>query len=207
VLNDQTQVSGVVRDAETLAPLAGAEVQSNPATELAITDAEGRYTLTAKLGVRYQVSAAQDGYRAVSLPFTPTLGAPNVLDFALPLVAVCTPAARRCLAGAAEAAVQVCGPRGNLWEDQPCAEGEGCDPRPGRCAVPRSASSSSWTARAASSAPSRWTGSPTPPSAAASAASRTTSAAPPSPWWPPPWRKPASPAGGGRASARIRSAP
>jgi hypothetical protein len=133
VLNDQTQVSGVVRDAETLAPLAGAEVQSNPATELAITDAEGRYTLTAKLGVRYQVSAAQDGYRAVSLPFTPTLGAPNVLDFALPLVAVCTPAARRCLAGAAEAAVQVCGPRGNLWEDQPCAEGEGCDPAGAVC--------------------------------------------------------------------------
>ncbi|MCA9549919.1 MAG: carboxypeptidase regulatory-like domain-containing protein [Myxococcales bacterium] len=133
VLNDKTQVSGVVRDAETGEVLVDAEVQTMPATERVRTDAEGKYTLTAQLGVRYQFSAAHDGYKAVSVPFTPTLGDPNVLDFDLPLVEVCTPAARRCLAGSAEAAVQVCGPRGNLWVDTPCADGEGCDPTTVQC--------------------------------------------------------------------------
>ncbi|CAN0526531.1 unnamed protein product, partial [Laminaria digitata] len=127
-LNDQIVVRGLVLDAETGAAIAGAQVQTMPPTEQVLTDATGAFALTAQLGVRYQVQAAQDGFTLQSQSLTPTVGQDNELEFRLELVRVCTPDTRRCVQGEDSAGVQVCSPRGNLWLDEPCADKQACDP-------------------------------------------------------------------------------
>lgn len=132
-LDTAGEIRGTVTDAETGAPLAGVQVQTAPATERVSTEADGTYVLRAQLGVRYQVSAGLDGYAAASVAYTPQVSGGAPLDFALELVRICTPGARRCVQGDVVAAVQTCGPRGNLWEDAPCDEGQGCDSMQASC--------------------------------------------------------------------------
>ena len=61
-IDDRVTISGVVTDAETSAPLAGASITTEPETIDVTTDADGRYAIT---GVRrnlvLQITAAEFG--------------------------------------------------------------------------------------------------------------------------------------------------
>ncbi len=132
-VNNEVIVSGIVTDAETDAPLARAQVQTMPETTQVFTDAQGRFALPMRLGVRVQVQAALDGFEAQTQTFTPVAGQDNALSFALDLVQICVPGQRRCVLGNEEGGVEVCADRGNLWQPEPCAGNQTCDPADVTC--------------------------------------------------------------------------
>lgn len=121
-------IAGVVLDAETGAPLRGAEVTAVPPAGRARTDDAGLFRLTdgVRFGVTYRVSATAEGFVGQTAEVTPTLQGHAPVELALAVARFCRSEETRCAAGS-EQAVERCGPRGNEWRLEACAEGQICE--------------------------------------------------------------------------------
>jgi hypothetical protein len=128
-LDESTTIEGVVLDAETSAPVAGAEVSSAPITDTVTTGADGRFRLST--GVRfnqiYRVTAREDRYRPQFVDFTPRPGEDGrEAIIRLERLRLCTPGEIRCAAGV-DASTERCNADGTSYEAPvPCAASELC---------------------------------------------------------------------------------
>src|SRR5207302_3657445 len=75
-------ITGTVTDGLTNAPLAGAQVSTQPATATAATDSSGHYTLDVPFGA-YNVVTSAAGYNSDFAPTATSLGATVTLNQAL----------------------------------------------------------------------------------------------------------------------------
>lgn len=84
----QGTIAGVVTDQSSGTPVAGARVLLGGTNRSAVTNQEGRYTITAVVAGTYEVRVSVIGYAALAQPATVAEGAVATLDFALRPAAV-----------------------------------------------------------------------------------------------------------------------
>lgn len=131
----QTEIFGLVLDAETGAPLSGVRISTMPPTSVVMTGVDGAYRITdgPLLDTRYQVRAEKDGFTTGTQALTTSVQRPNEVNFQLQIVVVCSPGDTRCSMGGGTEGIETCSARGNLWMLEACPAETLCDTRDTTC--------------------------------------------------------------------------